>query len=64
MEPRQLVDDVPGGVCAHGDLASVGRDGEEVGGAVEGAHTHPSTVSGEANVLNLQEYIYYSYREI
>ena len=43
-----------GGVCAHSDVASVGGDGENVGGPVECADGHPPAIIAETDILDLQ----------
>ncbi len=57
MESRHFVDDPPRCVSAYSDLPSVGGEGEDVGRPVECTHSNPTTVSTEADVLNLQGYV-------
>ena len=59
MEPGHLVDDPEGGVRAHGGLSPIGGDGEDVGGSVQSAHGHPTTVRRKRQILHLKHRISY-----
>lgn len=39
-------------MCPNSDLSSIGGDGEEVCGAIEGADGHPATVPAEGDILH------------
>ena len=52
MEPAQLVDHPVGRVGSHTNSSSIRTDREDMGGAAQSGHGHPTGVRGEGNVLH------------
>ena len=57
MKSGELVHHSAGCMCTHCDVASVGGDGEDVGGPIECADCNPSAIVAETDILDLQRRI-------